>query len=85
MPGGKLAQAVQAHHFTVVVYQLRDHTHRGKPGEPAQVHSSFRVSGAFTHSSLNCSEGENMPGARDVGRGARRIRQDPGCQCAVRR
>ena len=62
MLGGEVAQAVQAHHFTIIMYQLCDHTHRGQPGKTAQVHSSFRVTWTFPHSTINHTQRENMPG-----------------------
>ncbi len=70
MFSGKVSQAVQPHHFTVVMYQLCDHTHRSQPGKTTQVHGSFRVTWTFTHSPpLTARNGKICPGGRVIDAG----------------
>ncbi|BAS12728.1 hypothetical protein AHiyo8_10310 [Arthrobacter sp. Hiyo8] len=75
----ELPEAVQAHHFTIVMYQLGDHAHRGEPRKPAEINRRFRVPGRSRTPPLT-------PGAEkyarpcDRGRRAAGISQNPGCQ-----
>ncbi|BAS08642.1 GTP cyclohydrolase/3,4-dihydroxy-2-butanone 4-phosphate synthase bi-functional protein [Arthrobacter sp. Hiyo4] len=76
MFSGESPQPVEPHHFTVVVHNLGDHAHWLQSGEPAEVHGRLGMAGAFTHSSLNCPERENMPGPGHGGRSGAGVGKD---------
>ena len=63
MLGSENPEAVQPHHLPVVVYNLGNHAHRLQAGKPAEVDGRFGVPRTFTHSPLNGTQRENMPGA----------------------